>query len=122
MICFIATVWRRQDVTPEEFDRHWRVDHAALVNKHAAILGIKKYVQSPRLPDDLVDAMVATRGWTAPPDGLAQVYWESVESMRAAMSTEAAQKANAELSDDEAQFCDVSRMSAFLAHERTILE
>lgn len=120
MIKFIATVWRKEDMTPEAFEHHWRINHAALVREHAASLGICRYVQSHRRPDEIIDAAVAGRGWLSPPDGLAEVCWTSLEAMQAAMATQEAQLANAALAEDEARFCSVTKMTAFLADEHVV--
>lgn len=122
MIKFIAIVWRKESVSAEEFSRYWREDHAALVRRHAATLGICRYVQNPRSPSETIDELVAARGWLHPPDGIAEVCWTSADAMQAAMATDAAQRANAELAEDEARFCDMTKMTAFLADEIVIYD
>jgi hypothetical protein len=79
--------------------------------------GICRYVQSHRIPNDLIDRSVIGRGLMPAPDGLAEAYWPSHEAMLAGMSSELGQRASAALSADEALFCDTARMSAFLAEE-----
>ncbi len=41
----IICLRRRRDLTPEALRQHWREIRAPLVAKHAATLGIKRYVQ-----------------------------------------------------------------------------
>ncbi|NYI23667.1 EthD family reductase [Sphingobium indicum] len=120
MIKFVAIVWRRPDLTPEQFADRWLVGHASLVNRLAPALNIIRYVQTHAFKDEMIDTALAGRGWLQPPDGLAEVWWESHEAMIAGLSTPEGQAANAAFAADEAEFCDMSRMSGFLSKETTI--
>ena len=50
-------------------------------------------------------------------DGVAELWWDSVESLLAAMSTEAGQVAGRELLEDEARFIDLANSPIFFAEE-----
>lgn len=67
-----ATVYRRPDLSLEDFDRHWRENHPKVVNH---LPGLRGYVQCPavRLP-----------GQTPQLDGCAMVWFDDLESLRAA--------------------------------------
>ncbi|AEG51572.1 Ethyl tert-butyl ether degradation EthD [Sphingobium chlorophenolicum L-1] len=121
MIKFVATVWRRPDLTPEQFTERWREGHAELMRRLAPTLKIVRYVQTHGIKDELLDNALAGRGWLSPPDGIAEVWWESHEAMIAALSTPEGQAANAALAADEAEFCDMSKMSGFLSREITVV-
>jgi hypothetical protein len=122
MIKLVVEVWKRSDMSMEAFTRRWLVDHGALVKKHANAMGLVRYVQSHKQPSDAIDTMARGRGWKSPPDGLTEVWWESMESLNKAMSSAQGQAASAELALDEQQFCDAKKVSAFLAIEETIFD
>lgn len=122
MIKMIVEVWRRPDLSVEQFEKRWLHEHGALVRRHAKAMGFVRYVQSHKQPSAAIDAFAASRGWKAPPDGLTEVWWESVEAMNAAMGSPEGQAASAALEADEKAFCDSTRLSAFLAVEEEIFD
>ena len=77
-----------------------------------------RYTQSHRLDDPMNAAMAAARGGMEEPyDGVAELWWESEESLRAAGATEAGRRAGAALLADEAEFIDLAASPLWLAHE-----
>jgi hypothetical protein len=122
MIKMVVEVWKRPNMSIEAFTKRWLVEHGALVKKHAAAMGFVRYVQSHKQPSDAIDTFARERGWKRPPDGLTEVWWESMDSMNEAMSSPQGQDASAELALDEQQFCDSKQISAFLASEETIFD
>ena len=122
MIKMVVEVWRRPDMSFEDFTQRWLGAHGALVKQHARAMGFVRYVQSHKQASTAIEAFADGRGWKAPPDGLTEVWWERVEAMNAALSTPEGQRASAALEADEIQFCDGRRMSAFLAVEETIFD
>jgi hypothetical protein len=46
MIKLVFTLRRRDGMTREDFHRYWREEHAPLVQRHAEILHIRRYVQN----------------------------------------------------------------------------
>jgi uncharacterized protein (TIGR02118 family) len=122
MIKMVVEVWKKPDMTDEAFSRRWLVEHGALVKKHAKVMGFVRYVQSHKQQAPAIVAFAEARGWTSPPDGLTEVWWDSAEAMNAALGSDAGKAASAELEADERQFCDTRRLSAFLAVEETIFD
>ncbi|MGD9661810.1 MAG: EthD domain-containing protein [Porticoccaceae bacterium] len=122
MIKMVVDVWKRPDMTQEQFEKRWLVEHGALVKQHAKAMGFVKYIQSHKIPSKEIEAFAAGRGWQQPPDGLTEVWWESMEAMQAAFNTPEGQKASAILQQDEVQFIDAKRISAFLAVEKVIFD
>lgn len=122
MIKMVVEVWRRPDMSFEDFTQRWLGAHGALVKQHARAMGFVRYVQSHKQASEAIEAFADGRGWKAPPDGLTEVWWESAEAMNAALSAPEGQQASAALEADEIQFCDGRRMSAFLAVEETIFD
>src|ERR1700730_9443320 len=119
MIKLVFTLHRREDMTREEFQRYWREQHAPLVQRHADALRIRRYVQVHARDTDLDralgDATPGARG-TAPRfyDGVAELWWDSLEELVTAFSSEAGQAAGQELLEDEQRFIDLPRSPLWL--------
>jgi hypothetical protein len=122
MIKMIVEVWKREDMTMEAFTRRWLVDHGALVKTHAKAMGFLRYIQSHKIPSAAIDAFAEGRGWKRPPDGLTEVWWESFDAMNAAMASPEGQAASKLFEADEKEFCEMTKLSAFLAHEEIIFD
>jgi uncharacterized protein (TIGR02118 family) len=99
---------RRPDLTPEEFRRYWRDVHAPLVAARAEVLGIRRYVQLHTVDAPGLHAALRRRNGGAPEpwDGVAELWFDSVEAMRGNDSDEA-RLASAELLADERNFIDL---------------
>ncbi|MCB1668183.1 MAG: EthD domain-containing protein [Porticoccaceae bacterium] len=122
MIKMVVDVWKKPEMTDEQFKRRWLVEHGTLVKEHARAMGFVKYIQSHKIPSPEIEAFAAERGWQRPADGLTEVWWESMDAMQAAMSSSEGQKASAILQQDEEQFIDVKKISAYLAEEKVIFD
>jgi len=120
MIKFIMNCYRRPDLTREQFQDYWLNQHAPLFNSFADAFGTKRYVQSHTLNSPLNDAMQQSRGMPEPPDGVAEVWFESEEALITAMSSPEGQKIGATLAEDEANFIDHTRSTAFIAQEHEL--
>jgi uncharacterized protein (TIGR02118 family) len=122
MIKLTFTLRRRDEMTREEFQRYWREEHAPLVERHAETLRIRRYVQVHARDTDLDEALSASRG--AEPrayDGVAELWWDSLEDLMAGYSTEAGQAAGAELLEDERRFIDLARSPLWLGEEHVVI-
>ena len=121
MVKLIFVLRRKPDMTREAFQKYWYEKHAPLVRSHAELLGIRRYVQQHTIDTPLSEALAVGRGQD-PYDGVAELHFDSVESLTETMSGEAAQRASAELAADEARFIDLDRSPIWLADERPIVE
>ncbi len=122
MIRLIYCLRRKEGMSLEEFHRYWYQVHAPLVRKHAQALRIRRYVQMHTLDTPLNQALGQQRGCQVEPyDGVAELWWDSLEDFLAAVQTEEGRQAAQELAQDEAQFIDRARSTLFLAQERPIL-
>ncbi len=120
MIKMVVEVWKKPGMTDEAFSQRWLVEHGGLVRKHAKAMGFLRYVQSHKRPSAEIEAFAAGRGWKPAPDGLTEVWWESVEAMQAALASPEGIAASAELEQDEKHFIDPPKISAYLAVEEEI--
>ena len=123
MIKLVFTLRRREDMTREEFQRYWREQHAPLVKRHAEALRIRRYVQVHARDTDLDEAIAGPRG-SEPGvyDGVAELWWDSLEELVAAFSSDAGQAAGQELLEDEQRFIDLPRSPLWLGEENVVIE
>jgi uncharacterized protein (TIGR02118 family) len=123
MIKLVFTLRRREGMTREEFQRYWREEHAPLVKRHAETLRIRRYVQTHARDTDLDEVLASSReGKPRLYDGVAELWWDSLEDLVAGSSTEAGQAANAELLEDERRFIDLPRSPLWLGEENVVVE
>ena len=113
---------RRDDVAPDQFHRYWREAHAPLACRLLEPLGLRRYVQTHTLDTDLHAQLAAVRGTVEAFDGVAELWWESLDDLIAAFGSEEGQQANAALAEDEATFIDLRRSSLFLTEEQVIFD
>lgn len=108
-------------LTPEAFRRHWYEIHAPLVRAHAQALRIQRYVQVHTLDTPLADKLRAFRGAPEPYDGVAEIWYESLEALETLGRDPAAREASRLLRDDELRFVDVGSSPIWIGAERAIL-
>jgi uncharacterized protein (TIGR02118 family) len=112
---------RLPELTREEFQRYWSEVHAPLVRAHAATLGIRRYVQTHTLPDETNAWLRESRGGPEPYDGVAELWWDSLEALVDAIATPEGRAAGLALLEDERRFIDLARSPLFVAVERPII-
>jgi len=113
---------RKEGMSLEEFQHYWHEVHAPLVRKHAQALRIRRYVQVHTLDTPINEALGRQRGCQVEPyDGVAELWWDSMEDFQTAVQTEEGRRAAQELAEDEARFIDVARSTLFVAQERPII-
>jgi uncharacterized protein (TIGR02118 family) len=92
MIKTVTLLTRREDLTSEQFHRHWKDVHAPLV---LAMPRVRRYIQCRPLE---------APGREAPCDGIAEVWYETVEDFLATAES----PEYARLLADEKNFMGVS--------------
>lgn len=111
-------------LTAAAFHDYWLNKHGPLVRRLQPALGMVRYVQVHRLDDALEaplgDGMRKARGAPEPYDGIAELWWESEETYRAARRTPEAREAGRLLLEDEAKFIDLARSPLWLNREHVI--
>lgn len=113
---------RRDDVAPEEFHRYWREEHGPLARGLLEPLNLRRYVQTHTLDTDLNAQLATARGTVEAFDGVAELWWDSLDDLLAVLGSEKGQRANAELAADEARFIDLERSSLFLTEEQVVFD
>lgn len=123
MIKLVFSLRRRPEMTREEFQVYWRDEHAPLVARHAEALRLRRYVQTHARPSDFAAAQSAARG-SAPDfyDGQAELWWDSLEDIIAAVTTAAGQQAAIELLEDERRFIDLEHSPLWIGEESAVVD
>jgi uncharacterized protein (TIGR02118 family) len=123
LIKLVFTIRRRPGMTRDEFQRYWRNEHAQLVERHADVLRIRRYVQTHARDTDADGPISGARG-SEPGhyDGVAELWWESVEDLLAASGSEEGQIAGAALLEDERRFIDLPNSPVWLGEENVVID
>jgi uncharacterized protein (TIGR02118 family) len=103
-----------------EFQDYWLNKHGPLVRRLQPALGMVRYVQTHRLPGDLADGIRRVREAPEPYDGVAELWWESEETYRAARRAPEAREAGRLLLEDEAKFIDLRHSPLWLNSEHVV--
>jgi uncharacterized protein (TIGR02118 family) len=121
MIKLTFAVRRRADVPADEFHRYWEHEHGPLVRSVAEVLEIRRYVQSHRVETPFNDALRVSRTALEPFDGVAELWWDSLDALAAASSSAEGQVAGATLLEDEGRFIDLAASALWLNTEAVII-
>jgi uncharacterized protein (TIGR02118 family) len=122
MIKLVFMVRRREGTTREEFQRYWKEEHAELVKRHAELLRIRRYVQTHARDTDLDDALAGSRGSEPRQyDGVAELWWDSIDDIVQAATSEEGQSAQRALLEDERRFIDVASSPIWLGEEIAVI-
>ena len=100
-----------------EFSRYWLQEHAALFRQYAEALRVRRYTQSHRLPGRLNQALREHRGAPDGYDGVAEVWFDSLDDLKAGIASAAGQAAAAALIADERRFIDHSASPIWVSEE-----
>ncbi len=111
---------RREDLEPEEFSRYWRERHAELFQRFADTLRVRRYTQSHRLPTKVNDALRSYRGAPDGYDGVAEVWFDSLEDLLAALGTPEGRAAAEALIEDERHFIDHAASPIWISEEHVV--
>lgn len=108
---------RRADLDEAEFSRYWREEHAELFRRYAQALGVRRYTQNHRLPSPLNDALRRFRDAPDGYDGVAEVWFDSLDDLVAALGSPQGRAAAADLIADERTFIDHALSPIWIAQE-----
>jgi uncharacterized protein (TIGR02118 family) len=122
MVKLVFCCRRLPGLSRAEFQRHWRDTHGPLVRRHAAVLRIRRYLQSHTLDSPLNAALAANRGAPEEYDGVAELWWSSLEDLAAATATPEGVAASRELFEDERRFIDHARSPLWICEEHPVVE
>lgn len=113
MIKLIVAIRRREGMTVEDFQEHWRTRHAALVRENPATLKyVRKYVQCHTMPEQYTEGEAAF-------DGTAELWFDSTADRDAFFNDPDYLRA---VQPDEGKFADMSRTVFFATEEELVLD
>ena len=121
MIKLSFSVRRLVSVPEDEFHCYWRDEHGPLVRSVKDDIGVVRYVQSHTINTPVNEVIRQSRGALEPFDGVAELWWDSLESFIAGSSSEAGRQAAALLLEDEKRFINLERSSLFVTEETVII-
>src|SRR5215470_11890289 len=105
MIKLTFCLVRRPEFTREAFQDYWFNTHGPLVKSVAETLRIRRYVQLHSLPAEASAAMRVARKGPEGYDGVAQLWWDSLQDVLG-NTNPGAQDAGRLLLEDERKFID----------------
>lgn len=121
MIKLVFCLRRLPHLSLAEFQDYWLNTHGPLVRSHAETLRIRRYVQTHTLDNAAVNqGIAASRGAPEPYDGVAELWWDSIEDLLAGPSTPEGRAASRALFEDERKFIDHARSPLWVAEEHQI--
>lgn len=118
MIKLIFCLHRKQGLTLEAFRDYWENRHGPLVQQHASALGIQRYVQSYTTNDARFARVAEARGAPEAFDGVAELWFASIEAMTKHGSSPEGRAAGKALLEDEQRFIDLARSPIWIAQEK----
>jgi uncharacterized protein (TIGR02118 family) len=119
MIKLTFCLHRLPSLSREAFQDYWLNKHAPLVAKHKDTLRIRRYVQMHTATTDLNDGIRAGRGGPEMYDGVAELWWDSLEDIVSDPTPER-QAAGLALLEDECKFIDLARSPLWFGEEKVI--
>jgi hypothetical protein len=119
MIKLTFCLVRRPEFSREAFQAYWYDNHAPLVASVREPLRIRRYVQLHSLPVEASAMMRVARGGPEGFDGVAQLWWDSLEDVLGNAHPDAP-AAGQMLLEDERKFIDLERSPLWWGEERVI--
>ena len=121
MVKLTFALRRLPHLSREEFQRYWLEQHGPLVRSYVEVLGIRRYVQTHTSPDAMQVALRASRGAPEPYDGVAELWYDSLEAIAVAVSTDEGRAASLALLEDERRFIDHERSPLWFGEEHEVI-
>ena len=117
MIKFVMCITRHPNMTRAQFRDYWQNRHGPFFMRNAAIMRARKHVQSHVLDTPLNEGLRQSRDMAQEYDGVAEVWFDSEQDLIEGMSSAEGEKLGAALLEDEGNFIDHSKSTAFIVEE-----
>jgi uncharacterized protein (TIGR02118 family) len=119
-ICYFVN--SLSDLSLEEAQQYWRINHGPLIRSLAPALGIKRYIQVHRLVTPFDDGPRSVRGGMEEPFmGHAELWYDRKDQM-ATMTIPEGVRARELAAEDESKFIDFKRSALWLAKEHVFID
>jgi len=119
MIRLITCLKRRDDVSPEEFRRHWQ-DAAfdELIADIMKLTGAERCAKNLTLSVEANTLLMQERGLAEPFDGIIEYWWHDAANFEALYNSGERRKLMQALQDYQGRFADLAASSAFFTESR----
>jgi uncharacterized protein (TIGR02118 family) len=121
MIKLTFCLVRLPQLSREAFQDYWFNTHAPLVASVAEVLQIRRYLQLHALPAEAHEAIRASRQAPAEFDGVAELWFDSLQAVAENGQRPEAQAAGAMLLADERKFIDLPKSPLWWGEARVIV-
>ncbi|SDL97795.1 EthD domain-containing protein [Bacillus sp. OK048] len=105
----------------ELIKQYYALDHAKLVSECAEAMRMRRYILSHTLQGNNNIFLQSRDEEVTSYDGIAEVWWDSLEELNMALATPEGRAANKLLKEDESKFVDLSKTKFFFTEEHTII-
>jgi len=122
MIKLVFTLRRLPHLSRAQFQQYWREEHGPLVAKFRKELRIRRYVQVHTREHPIGESLRSSRDAPEPFDGVAELWWDSLEDLAAAFEEPAGQEAGTTLLEDERRFIDHARSPLWVGEEHVVID
>jgi len=122
MIKLVFCLRRLPRLSREEFQRYWLESHGPLVRQLAPALGVRRYVQVHTVTSAFSEALSRHRGAPDDFDGVAEMWWASMDEFARAGSTNEGRDAGRRLLEDEKRFIDLARSPIWFGEEHVLVD
>jgi len=122
MLKIIICMKRRPEMSRAEFVRYWKEDHAKVMAEVSGLMGVRRNVHNYAITTAIDEQLRKGRGTEMDDyDGIAETWFDSLEALTAATSSEEGRRAAQLLAEDEARFIDFSRSKIFFVEENVVV-
>ena len=121
MIKLTFCLVRLPQLSRAQFQKYWFETHAPLVASVAETLQIRRYVQLHSLPPEAHAALRESRQAPEEFDGVAELWFDSLEALAANSERAEAREAGRVLLEDERRFIDLAKSPLWWGEERVIV-
>jgi uncharacterized protein (TIGR02118 family) len=121
MIKLTFCLHRLPSLSRAAFQSYWRETHGPLVRSVQAPLRIRRYVQCHAMPEEMEGELRRVRGGPEGYDGVAELWWDSLDDLAATAADPAAIEAGRLLLEDERRFIDLARSPLFWGAEHAVI-
>jgi len=113
---------RLPNLSRDEAQLYWRMNHGPFIRSHAAEAGIKRYIQVHTMFDDMIEQARINRGGMEDIyDGHAELWYDQFE-LAGRFETPQYQLINKLAKEDECKFIDFSRSAMWMGKEHVIID
>ena len=121
MVKLVFCLKRLPHLSREEFQKYWRDHHGPLVREAAPALAIRRYVQTHTATTRVNERLRSGRGAPEEYDGVAELWFDSIEALVTAGGTPEGRAAARRLREDEQRFIDIAHSPVWLAEEYEVI-